>query len=112
MGGLCGNQELRRRTSPDSKLDVVVFQRDCGATTGYSTQVTIVPSGAKLPNEIGNVLVLDNNPGIDVQWTSAERLTVAIPDTAKSSRKTDQVSVSNGLASKATVTVDYVRAAP
>ena len=111
VGSLCGNQELRRRASPDGKLVAVVFQRDCGATTGFSTQVTIIQNGVTLPNTIGRVFVSDDNPGIDVQWKGGDRLIVAVPDAAKRSLTTHRVSVRTGSASNASVTVEYVRAA-
>jgi hypothetical protein len=31
--------------------EVVVFERDCGATTGFSTQVSILPGTTRLPEE-------------------------------------------------------------
>jgi len=40
----CGNDVLTDLPSPDGKYKVVVFQRDCGATTGFSTQTTACSS--------------------------------------------------------------------
>ena len=41
----CGNEILSEMRSPDGRLKFIVFQRDCGATTAFSTQVSIIPSG-------------------------------------------------------------------
>src|SRR2546426_4077176 len=60
---LCGNQVLHENLSPDKRSKAIVFQRDCGATTGLSTQVSIVPSWRKHPYGCGNVLVADTNGG-------------------------------------------------
>ena len=61
--GLCANDEVVRIPSPDTKFEAVVFQRDCGATTGFSTQVSVVTRGASLPNEAGNVFIADTDHG-------------------------------------------------
>ena len=61
--GRCGNDEVVRVPSPDAKFEAVVFQRDCGATTGFSTQVSVVTKGASLPNEAGNVFIADTDHG-------------------------------------------------
>lgn len=60
---LCGNTVMKTIRSPDGAVDAVLFQRDCGATTGYSEQVSLVPAGAGLPNEGGNVFVADGDHG-------------------------------------------------
>ena len=74
---MCGNEVLQSITSPSGKLKVEVFSRDCGATTGFSTQVSIISADDKLPNESGNILVLDGAVPIKVQWHSDSVLTVA-----------------------------------
>jgi hypothetical protein len=38
---MCGNYVVAEKISPDGRRKVVVFQRDCGATTGFSTQVSL-----------------------------------------------------------------------
>ena len=76
--GLCGNAEQTRVASPNGAWDAVVFVRDCGATTGFSSQVSLVPNGAKLPNEPGNVFALPLRSNIDLRWTK-DTLWVAYP---------------------------------
>jgi len=44
-------------------MKAVIFQRDCGATTGFSTQVSIFSTNRALPNESGNVFVADTDHG-------------------------------------------------
>ncbi|HEY7181405.1 MAG TPA: hypothetical protein VIC84_08295, partial [Blastocatellia bacterium] len=53
----CGNEILRVHYSPTKKLKAVVFERDCGATTGFSAQISIIPANSDLPNKAGNVFV-------------------------------------------------------
>jgi hypothetical protein len=40
---LCRNEIFHQVDSPDSRYKVVVFQRDCGATTGF--RAIMVPAG-------------------------------------------------------------------
>ncbi len=76
--GLCGNTLLAETPSPEGNLRAVVFERNCGATTSFSTQVSVIESGSTLPNEGGNVFVAttghgkapsDQGGGPDVQIT-------------------------------------------
>lgn len=50
--------------------ETVVLNRGCGATVGYNTQVSVIPSSTPLPNDSGNTLILDDAASIDVHWTS------------------------------------------
>jgi len=61
--GMCANEPLSVLLSPDEKLSAVVFQRSCGATTGFSTQISVVRSGRALPNDGGNLFVADTDHG-------------------------------------------------
>jgi hypothetical protein len=86
-GEMCGNEELSNLPAPDGRHRAVVFQRDCGATTGFSRQVSILPATQALPNEGGNVLAFGdreqpdpNAPGVGPQlrlaWRTADTLEV------------------------------------
>ena len=69
--GMCGNEIYQEIYSPDDEYKVVVFQRDCGATTGFSTQLSILNASDKLPNKSGNVFVIDGHPdwtNVQVKW--------------------------------------------
>jgi hypothetical protein len=57
---LCENQPLQEVPSPDGKLSAILFQRSCGATTGYSTHVSIVTAEEDVPEGGGNAFVADN----------------------------------------------------
>lgn len=60
---LCGNQLLSEIPSPDQAYKIAVFQRDCGATTGFTTQVSLLKAEEILPNESGNLFGADTNRG-------------------------------------------------
>lgn len=79
--GLCGNDVLLRVPSPTGRMDAVAFNRDCGATTGFSTQVSIVSAHAQ-PSDGGNVLVLRGQVPIKLRWESDASLVVSGIDAA------------------------------
>lgn len=60
---MCGNDIWAEYPSPNGQLKAVVFQRDCGATTGFSTQVTILEADNDLPNRAGDILIIEGHPG-------------------------------------------------
>jgi hypothetical protein len=39
---LCGNRVIETALAPDGKTKALVFERDCGATTDFSTHVSIL----------------------------------------------------------------------
>lgn len=87
--GWCANRESFRLASPDGSRDAVVFERDCGAGSGFSTQVSVLPHGNKSWG-IGNALELIYDYGkvpmddhgvvkIVLKWTQPKLLTIAFP---------------------------------
>ena len=60
---MCGNQILATYNIDAADLKVVTFQRDCGATTGFSTQVSIIDIDEELPNKSGNIFIADTDHG-------------------------------------------------
>jgi hypothetical protein len=84
---MCANEPLGEALSPDGARKAVVFQRDCGATTGFSTQVSVIASSSTLGNSSGNVFVADadhgsapagpgGGPWVSVHWLAADQLVV------------------------------------
>ena len=60
---VCGNHVVSEAKSPDRARKVVVFQRDCGATTGFSTQASVLPTNSILPSGSGNLFASDTDHG-------------------------------------------------
>jgi hypothetical protein len=46
--GMCATTIIDRFPSPDRQREAVLFQIDCGATTGFNSQVAIVAQGRDL----------------------------------------------------------------
>ncbi len=90
----CGNEVVSETKSPDAKLKVVVFERDCGATTNFSTQISVVRSNQSLPSGGGNLFIGDDNHHavplgskgtmeIKLNWESNSSLSVSYPKDAQ-----------------------------
>ena len=78
--GMCRNEIYKEYLSPNGSLKAVVFQRDCGATTGFSTQISILKSNAALSNKAGNVFISDGHPRDTspiVTWLSDSELEIS-----------------------------------
>src|SRR6266850_1835584 len=80
--GMCGVDVVDTIPSPDQRHRVVIYQHDCGATTDFSTQVTLDPLFAARPIAGGNIWSADadhgaaprakwGGPDVHIQWTSA-----------------------------------------
>ena len=70
----CGNEICQRFDSRSGRYKILKFSRDCGATTGFSTQISILPIAKNLSNEeSGNVFVCNayiNDTSVKVQWNN------------------------------------------
>ena len=73
---LCNNQIQSEVMSPDLTRRASIFVRDCGATTRYSQQISILGAKQSLPNRPGNVLILSGKSNIDVEWIDSRTLVV------------------------------------
>jgi hypothetical protein len=63
----CGNETMEQKLSPGHKLKLVKFNRDCGATTSGSIQISILDAGDSLTNSAGNIFISDFD-SVDVNW--------------------------------------------
>jgi hypothetical protein len=60
--GGCDNEVLADVPAPDTQHRAVLFQRDCGATTGLSRHVSVLRGSRRLPETAGNAFVADTDP--------------------------------------------------
>jgi len=68
---MCSNEIINTITSPDNKSKIILFGRNCGATTGFSTQISIVDNGETLGNEAGNIYIAEGRPSnYSIKWKS------------------------------------------
>jgi hypothetical protein len=87
----CENEISRDLTSPDGSHRVVLFSRNCGATTGFNTQSTILRRDEHLLDEGGDAFVLDGQDSARVSWTQGGRLSVEIADDVAIFKKENSV---------------------
>jgi hypothetical protein len=97
----CSNQAITRLASPDGQREAVMFQRDCGATSGYSTQISIVEVG-QAPKGGGNTFRADDDngaakvgdwggPWAEIKWLASDRLLVRYADKSRVFEQDDRV---------------------
>jgi hypothetical protein len=98
LSDLCGNEVIQETQSPNKKLKAVIFSRDCGATTGTSTQLSILKADEELINEGGNTFVINEgeSPGpnrleIKIEWNNNSQVTVYFDTLARTSLMKDKV---------------------
>jgi len=100
--GTCHNTPHQTLPSPHGRFSAVLFSRDCGATTGFSSQVSVTGIG-DTQNGGGNAFVADDNHGLaaaaswggpwtELRWLSAGRLLVRYDARARVFKKEERVS--------------------
>jgi hypothetical protein len=82
---VCSDTVVQRMIAPDRRHTAVMFQRDCGATTGFSTQISILSAGERLAGS-GNAYRADDHgkaadgkwggPWAEMHWLTPDRLVV------------------------------------
>jgi hypothetical protein len=80
---MCGNDIYQEVYSSDRQYKVVVFERDCGATTGFSTQLSILEAQQELSNVPGNIFDIDGHPdytNVHVKWKGNHRVSITYAD--------------------------------
>lgn len=82
----CANNLVTRVEAPDGRHSAALFQRDCGATSGFSTQISVLSAGEKMAG-IGNAFRADDDhgaavvgawggPWAETKWLSNEHLLI------------------------------------
>ena len=72
----CGNEVASTIKSPRGGHVAVIFNRNCGATTGFNTQISVLAKGDELPNQGGNAFIADGSLVLRVRWVSESELVV------------------------------------
>jgi hypothetical protein len=102
-GSPCGNDLVSEHKRPDGREKAVVFVRSCGATTGFVTEVSVLPSNAGVPSGCGNAVAIDDDPNhpaprnnnwtidVHVKWESDRLLKIAFPKKATAKKYSERV---------------------
>jgi hypothetical protein len=88
---------VQHEPSPYGRGTAIVFVSDCGATTGFNTQVAIVGQGDTAPREKSVVFVAEHGaaepsgpgggPAVRVRWIDGSHVEIAHHPGARTSRK-------------------------
>lgn len=76
----CDNDNERPVPSPDGKWTAVLFRRDCGDASKYTTHVSILGIHEKLPNEPGNVFTAIGEAAVILRWQDDRNLVIEAAD--------------------------------
>jgi hypothetical protein len=98
----CQNTVASSSLSPNGELAAVLFQRDCGATTGFSTQISILRPGDK-PTGGGNAFIADDDHGAarvgswegswaEAKWLAPDHLLIRYAVKSRLFERSDSVS--------------------
>ena len=73
-----------------------MFERSCGATTGFSTHVSVVNEFGQPPKSAGNVFVANSDHGavkdmtVTVRWVAPDQVVIRYPAQARVFKKETQ----------------------
>jgi hypothetical protein len=98
----CGKIIVSSEKATDALHAAVLFERDCGATTGFSTQVSVLNAGERRLGS-GNVFIADGDhgaaqaapwggPWTELMWLSPSRLLVRYDTKARVFQRSETVS--------------------
>jgi hypothetical protein len=82
----CQNSTVSTASALSGDLKAVLFQRACGATTGFSSQVSVT-NRSSAPSGVGNAFVADTDhgaasaaswggPWVELRWLSPQKLLI------------------------------------
>lgn len=71
---MCGNDIKQKISSPSGKSVAYIFERSCGATTGFSPQLSIINKDDEFQNESGNTFRSDKD--FSIEWLNEKSLKV------------------------------------
>jgi len=75
----CDTEVAKEIPSPDGAFVAVVYRRDCGATTGFNTQVGLRRSRTEFDHDLGQVAAIGGQHDLKPLWTSTRHLTIPMP---------------------------------
>ena len=81
------NTVIQEIPSPSGNLKAIVFERNAGATTSFSTQISIIQASETLKNDGGNTFIADcdhgkapraswGGPAVLVEWIDDKTLSI------------------------------------
>ena len=62
--------------SPDGKYAATLYERDCGATTDFSTIVSLRANGDDFDGEKGRIFVVEGQPQVNLVWQASNAIRI------------------------------------
>jgi hypothetical protein len=94
---MCGNDIKQKIHSPNGENVAYIFDRSCGATTGFSPQLSILNKNDEFENESGNTFRSDEE--FSIEWIDEKNLRVIYDNSSETYEMEKKV---NG------ITIEYV----
>ena len=77
----CGDTVKTEAVSPGGRYVATVFERDCGATADYSTNVSLREVKEPFdPSKQELILTVGGQPTVALEWSTESTLAVVIPE--------------------------------
>ena len=79
MCGCTSRDQVARITSPDGRLDALVFESDCGAVCDVVDEVWVVPKGSRHGDEVAwfdDAIRSEHAWGVNAKWDTANHLVI------------------------------------
>lgn len=78
LSDMCRNTVISSTVSPDGNWNAVLFERNCGTTTDYSTQISLLNRDKTLGDETGNLFISEGYPNdYAIRWVSNTSLLIS-----------------------------------
>jgi hypothetical protein len=98
MMAACSKNTIKQEiASPDGTRKIVIFVRDGGATTAFSTQISILPRNSSLPDWWGNAFMSEFSDPVTARWIDSKKVEISYKNGGRITRTeplVDEVSVS------------------
>lgn len=75
----CANEVLVELPADGAAHRAVVFRRSCGEAAPVTTNVSVVPADAPLPDDVGNLLIVKDAREVDVRWKDPGHVVIGYP---------------------------------
>jgi hypothetical protein len=81
---MCDNDPINAEVSPNGERVAIAFTRSCGATSPFY-KVSILDAPGRLPNNSGNIFILEGKHPVPVSWEGNDELKIAAAGYGKQS---------------------------
>jgi hypothetical protein len=76
----CSDDVKANSSSPDDKYIATLYERNCGATTDFTTIVNLRSSKEKFDSEKGDIVIIEGRRQVNILWKDERTLQVECKD--------------------------------